>query len=199
MRDNDKVNAALVDSLGSALRSGDHGLKTVPALLQRVLREDAWRSFTTQRGEHVAPASFEQFVVQTPLKGLGASMRLIEKIVDSIEDKAERRETQDLLDQARQRGPGRPETVNNIDGKQDVRPRGTSRAASLRRLRKDAPEMHAEVIAGRLSAHAAMVQAGFRKKTLSVPISDTVATARALRRNLDDAAIAELIDELSKP
>lgn len=196
MTDVGKVNAALVDSLGSALSSGDHGLKIVPPLLRRVLSEDAWRSFTTQRGEHVEPATFEEFVVRQPLKGLGASMRLIEKIIDSIEDEAERKQTRDLLDRARQRPAGRPpETFDNVQG--SSAPTGNRQDAALRRLRKDAPELHVEVLAGRLSAHAAMVQAGFRPRTVSVPVSDPTAAARTLKNNMDEASLAALVVALT--
>jgi hypothetical protein len=48
------------------------------------------------------------------------------------------------------------------------RPTGTSRATALRRLRKDRPDIHARVLKGELSAHAAMIEAGFRKKPGSV-------------------------------
>jgi hypothetical protein len=45
-----------------------------------------------------------------------------------------------------------------------ISPSGNSRAAFLRRLRKDRPDIHARVLAGELSPHAGMVEAGFRKK-----------------------------------
>ena len=45
-----------------------------------------------------------------------------------------------------------------------IRPSGNSRAAFLRRLRKDRPDLHARVLAGELSPHAGMIEAGFRKK-----------------------------------
>ena len=63
----------------------------------------------------------------------------------------------DLLDQALQR-PSSIHAHNNVQGTEA--PVGNSQAAALRRLRKDAPELHAEVLAGNLSAHAAMVKAG---------------------------------------
>lgn len=56
--------------------------------------------------------------------------------------------------------------VDNIN--EVERPTGTSQAAALRRLRKDKPKLHAKVIAGELSANAAMIQAGFRVKTITV-------------------------------
>jgi len=43
------------------------------------------------------------------------------------------------------------------------RPSGNSRAAFLRRLRKDRPDIHARVLNGELTPHAGMIEAGFRK------------------------------------
>lgn len=71
-------------------------------------------------------------------------------------------------------------------------PTGTSREAGLRRLRKDRPDLHAEVLAGALSTHAAMVKAGFRRRALTVPVDTPENMARALRRNLPPEAVTEL-------
>lgn len=186
-----RANAALVDALGSALRSGDHGLKTVPALLKRVLQEESWREFVTQRGDVVRYERFADFVVTPPLKGIGASVALVRRVV------ADDLVAVDLLNQALSGRQGaRTDLVDNIH--EVPRPDGTSKAAALRRLRKDAPELHAEVLAGHLSAHAAMLQAGFRKRTISVPVEDPGATARALRKHLSSAAIADLVRILAE-
>lgn len=186
MKDQLKVNATLVDALGSALRSGDHGLKTVPALLKRVLAEGSWREFTTQRGELVRYDRFEDFVVRPPLKGLGASVDLVGRVV------AGDLEAADLLDQALQRGHGGDRSkTDNIQLAPS--PSGTSQAAALRRLRKDAPGLHAEVLAGNLSAHAAMVQAGFRPKSVSVPVGRPDAVAATLLKHMEPDGVAEVI------
>ncbi len=61
-------------------------------------------------------------------------------------------------------------TVDNIHSdSSNSRPSGTSQTAALRRLRKDRPDLHAQVLAGDLTPHAAMVVAGFRKRTATVP------------------------------
>lgn len=185
-----KKNANLVEALGSSLRSGDHGLKVVPGLVKRVLAEDAWRSFVTQRGELVEYDHFEEFVVTPPLKGLGASVDLVRTLVrdDPM--------ALDLFDQATQRGPGRPQGI--LDNIQDsAAPTGTSREAGLRRLRKDRPDLHAEVLAGALSTHAAMLKAGFRQRKVSIPVATPAAAARALRKNLEPDQIKELVKLLA--
>ena len=188
-----KKNANLVEALGSSLRSGDHGLKAVPGLVKRVLAEDAWRSFVTQRGELVEYEQFEEFVATPPLKGLGATLDLVRTLVrdDPV--------ALDLFDQATRTpngGDRRSEaaiSLYNIQSDPDVTaPSGTSREAGLRRLRKDRPDLHADVLAGRLSTHSAMVKAGFRKRKISVPVSSAEDAAQAIKRNLEPEQVKEL-------
>ncbi len=55
--------------------------------------------------------------------------------------------------------------ANSNSRKAAGRPTGTTAQQAIRRLRKDRPDLHAGVIAGRKSPHGAMVEAGFRRKT----------------------------------
>lgn len=186
-----RARGGLVDALSSALDSGGHGLSNVPVLLKRLLAEEWWREFETVRGEVVRHERFEEFVAAPPLKGLGSEISLIKRIV------ADDREAVDLLDRVLQRQVGRPrKTVDNTNNSEG-RPSGTSQARALRRLRKDAPELHAEVIAGRLSAHAAMVKAGFRARTISVPVERPDRVAAALRRHMTQEQLEELVRHLT--
>jgi len=75
----------------------------------------------------------------------------------------------------------------------DKAPVGNTRAAALRRLRKDRPDLHKRVLDGELSPHAAMVEAGFRRRTATVPVDDTQRLAATLRRRLSPDQIADLI------
>jgi len=61
-------------------------------------------------------------------------------------------------------------------------PTGNSESAALRRLRKDRPDLHAQVLAEQLSAHAAAVQAGFRPKTFTVRADKPESIVGTLRR-----------------
>jgi hypothetical protein len=194
MTDQLRVNGNLVDSLGNAVRHGGTALGTVPGLLRRVLETGAWREFVTQRGEHVPHARFADFVTTPPLKGLGATMDLIERVV------ADDPVTLDLLDKELQRPVGtnqhgKGEAVNNIN---TLRPVGTSKAAALRKLRKDAPELHAKVLAKEMSAHAAMVQAGFRHRMVSVNMDDPLSGANTVLRNASPEYLAEFRRLLNK-
>ncbi len=63
------------------------------------------------------------------------------------------------------------EMVRNLvrdDTEKVTRPEGNTAAKALRRLRKERPDLHARVLAEELSPHAAMHEAGFRRRTLTV-------------------------------
>lgn len=177
-------NANLVESLGSALRSSEHGLGTVPGLLRQILTDESWREFVTQLGDHVTHERFIDFVETPPLKGLGSDIDLIRRVA------AGDAELLDLLDQALQNPHGGDRSnVNNVNV---GRPEGNRTAAALRRLRKDRPDLHAQVLANELSAHRAMIEAGFRPRTVTVRTDRPDSIARTLRKNLTPEALAEL-------
>ncbi|MGC5023571.1 hypothetical protein ACLQ3K_02355 [Tsukamurella sp. DT100] len=116
----------------------------------------------------------------------------------------------DMLDDAlRGRQGERTDLVDNIN-KVD-RPDGTSKDRALRKLPTGAPELHERVLAGELTPHAAMVQAGFRHRTdtdtdelpkdrtLRVRVNDgPVFSARPELGNRDFYWVGEYVDELNR-
>jgi hypothetical protein len=83
---------------------------------------------------------------------------------------ARRAQRIDAKDQANQRPRGRPKknVSNNGSDGNISRPIGNTVAYALRRLRKDRPDIHSRVLAGEISPHAGMVEAGFRRKQSAV-------------------------------
>ena len=198
-------NRNMVDALASAVRGGSESLGQVPGLLCRVLEEEAWRHFTTALGKDVQHARLADFITTPPLDGLGASVDLVKKII------AEDARTLDLLDQAlrnphggdHRSGSARTNVSDIHVG--SARPAGTTRARAIRKLRTEAErgnevaaDLHADVLADRISPHAAMVQAGFRPKTISVPISKPERVAAYLRKHMPREAILRLVELLTK-
>lgn len=177
--DDDKV----IDALGSALRYGGAALADVPDLLKRLLTTGSWRDFTTQRREHVHHERFADFVTAAPLAGLGSTVGLVERVV-ADDDEATRLLRKALKSQGR-----RSDIRHN---RTEVRT-GTTRAYALERLQRDAPELHAQVLAGELSPHAAMVTAGFRRRTITVPVDSPESIAATLRRQLDPEQLSTLV------
>lgn len=116
--------------------------------------------------------SFEELVTTKTPNGYGTTIRRLKQLCQ------DHPEATDWIDKACQKKPGganNPEGVNqytgdevtfdNIQGDQRSKaPTGTSRDAAIRRLRKDRPDLHQKVLAKELSPHAAMIEAGFRKK-----------------------------------
>jgi hypothetical protein len=70
---------------------------------------------------------------------------------------------------------------------------GTSETYTVRRLRRDRPDLADRVEQGALSANAAAIQAGFRPKTITVPVTKPETVARSLRKYMSADDIAKLI------
>ncbi len=170
LRENDSVISLLME----AMNVGEGTLREFPGLLKRVLREGMWRERYVQTNGRIA--AFEQFIdfVRTPPReGLGADIPTLKRLCSDDP------EAMDEIDKAllRPRG-GAHAKVDNIQ----VAPTGTARQQALRRLRSQRPDLHARVLAKELTAHAAMVEAGFRSRTVQVPL-DTARLVEALRRH----------------
>jgi len=180
--------AALIDTL----RRGGSALESVPHQIKQILRDETWRHFVTRLGKEVRHERFADFVTTPPLAGLGANVALVRRLVaDDTEalalfEKALKSDQQHGGDRVSAEARSK---VNNINL---APPRGTSKDYALRKLRKDAPELHAEVLAGRLSAHAAMVKAGFRPPTFTVRADSPQSVAATLRRRLPPDVLAEV-------
>jgi hypothetical protein len=153
-------NGQIVELVRATFTRGSSGLANLPGLLKRVLSEDMWRERVIERtGEVASFESFQSFVEAPPLEGLGAT---IQNLLDLCKRDPE---VVSLIDEATQRQVGRPQkTVDIINDKPD----GTSRQQALRKLRKDRPDLHAKVISREVSPHAAMVAAGFRRRTITI-------------------------------
>lgn len=183
-----RENDSYVQGLRIAIREGTFGLSDVPGLIKRVILEDAWQEREIEQTGQVATFSrFVEFVTAKPLEGLGADLKTIKRLCgDDVE-------AVDLVDRVTQHRPGpHQENGNNVT---ELRPEGNTAAKALRRLRKDRPDLHARVIAGELSPHAAAVEAGFRKRTITITLEPQAAAA-TLRRHFTPEQVMDLIAAL---
>lgn len=170
--------AALVDTL----RRGGSALESVPHQIKQILRDETWRHFVTRLGKEVRHERFADFVTTPPLAGLGANPDLVERVIKDDPEALQ------MFRDAMKEKPGR----KSRDVITRKTPTGTSRSYALQRLKRDAPTLHAEVLAGRLSAHAAMVKAGFRPPTFTVRADSPQSVAATLRRRLPPDVLAEV-------
>ena len=168
-------------------------LERVPRAFVRVMESGAWQHWRNELGRDVQPADFKEFVETKYPSGLGTTLEILRKIITGNP------RALDLYDAAMQRKPGgdrRSDSFKSDNVTLDKSDRGNSEAYSLRKLRKDAPEIHAEVLAGKISPHAGMVKAGFRKRTFTVPV-EPQAVARAILRNFNQKDIEKIIKTLA--
>jgi hypothetical protein len=73
----------------------------------------------------------------------------------------------------------RTDLVDNIN-EVEARPTGTSHRAAIRRLAKERPDLLEKVKAGLMTAHAAMCQAGCRRRAITLPDDDVRTAARSI-------------------
>lgn len=182
-----RANWELVRLTESALRHGTEGLDSLPDMIRVLLEKDAWREFELPSGEMVSYTRFADFIAAGPPRGLGTTPDLLRNLAGNDN------RFRNLLDAALQNQVGHP-TIN--DNVQDKAPAGNSTDRALRRLRKDRPDLLTRVEAGELSPHGAMVQAGFRPRTVSVPVVSPETIARSLKRHLDENDLWRLIELL---
>jgi hypothetical protein len=145
---------------------GDGGRKMfslVPSMIRSVITQRAWADKFDMHGNPFA--SFEQFVTTPLWEGLESSIeelcgfcRKRPEIVELI-----RREVGAVAAHGTNQHAVGVDIVKSSEG-------GNAPTYALRRLKRDNPELAEEVMAGRLSAHAAAVQAGFRQATWSAPV-----------------------------
>lgn len=185
LRENDNY----VESLQTATHSADFGLDNLPALLVKVINEDRWQTrWSRSLKREVTFPSFAAFATERTPAGLGTSIDMLKRMC------RDNPEAVDAIDRALKGRQGqRTDLLYNIQevSKQEA-PTGTSTEAALRRLRDQEPSLHARVIAGEISPHAAMVEAGFRKKSITIKV-DPESAARTIARAFDRDQVSELI------
>jgi hypothetical protein len=185
-------NDTFVVELRHSIRDGSAGLSNVPGLLKCILKDARWKRRTIKTGEVVEFRRFEEFVATPPLEGLGTDLKLIKRICGDDP------EALDLLDGAlkgkhggdRRKQAGKSDNVRLEDV--TAHNAGNSDQYALRRLREGRPDLHARVLARELSPHAAMIEAGFRRRSITIP-ADPEGAARRLRRHFRGEQLDELV------
>ncbi len=168
---NDEVTpheaARLVEDLWAQVSRGE-ALEVIPLTIKRIIQTRAWAR-RLQQGREVRSESFAKFVTAYPLEGCGWPL---DKVRALLRDDAEARVLfeQALQEDSRPGGDRQSEKAKSIVNiVNNGRPMGNTEAYALRRLTKDRPDLLQRVIAGDLSANAAMIEAGFRRRMLAVP------------------------------
>jgi|SaaInlStandDraft_1057018.scaffolds.fasta_scaffold35918_2 hypothetical protein len=154
--------------------------------------------------------SFKQFVELEPPKGIGYSLTKMYAILKGPSgiDKDARAALDLMIAECHREGidvaaqcavgerqelpvspkPGAPEGNSNAAKEKnkgdnvtfDSNPRGNAATHTLKRLKRDNPELAERVVNGDLSANAAAIEAGFRKPTITLQSSNPVRAAETI-------------------
>lgn len=184
------LNGQLGRALYWAIRDGK-AIENIPGLVKRVIENQCWRCLLIEEtGEVKEFSSFVEYVTTSPPEGLGTEIDTLWRLCqDDIEAQA-------MIDEATKRSPGktwdsRNNNVSIVNNNPD-RPVGNTRQAGLRRIAKSRPDLHTRILAHEISVNAAMVEAGFRPKTLTIPV-DPERAALAIKRQFDRDQISQLV------
>lgn len=160
------------------------------AALTRVLRSRAWACYASPLGSVRRPKDFAEWVAAHVPQGLQTTMDNLQQIAKGDQDLTDALDA--ALAEQYPHGGDRSTGIFKLDNIQleDSRnyPDGTSQARGLRMLRRERPDLHARVLLpkgdpNRLSAHAAMVEARYRRPTFTVRADDPLRAAQTLRKH----------------
>lgn len=155
----------IIESLNDALRDGETGLESVPKLMETVLDDELWKKRRVKGGKIVEHKRFVDFIITPPIEGLGEKPEMIKRLLHG---------TPGVLAAFEAAIVGEHGTNQHTRVESDNitlhSERGTSKAYTLRRLKKQRPDLFKMVVAGELSANAAAIKAGFRKEPAPLDI-----------------------------
>lgn len=165
---NEIEKGQLCDSVMSAIHHGLGNLETVPALLRRIIENRAWECRQVKMRGVVKLASLRELITKEPMDGWGENPERIEALIrDDAEVLAMWREAM----KGKHGGDRRSEEATKVDNVNLERAsKGNSRSYAVSRLQREAPELFAQVAAGTISANAAAIKAGFRKKPTTLDL-----------------------------
>jgi hypothetical protein len=159
---NDIEKGQLCQSTIEALYEATGGFRHFPGLLKKIIATKAWEK-RVNKGKVIELKSLRELITEKPIRGWGEDPRTIESVIrDDAEALAMFREA--MKEQTHDRGNQHTGGKRNNVTDAKVSITGNSKAYTCERLSKVAPELFEEVKAGRMSANAAAIQAGIRKK-----------------------------------
>jgi len=154
---NEVEKGQLCQSTIESLYEATGGMKQFPGLLKKIIANKAWER-RLSKGKVIELTSLRELITEKPVRGWGEDVRTVEAVIkDDPECLALYREAMKCQGE-RTDLCSIPTEVAGLPSQE----RG--KAYTCERLKRDAPELFEEVKAGRMSANAAAIQAGIRKK-----------------------------------
>jgi hypothetical protein len=183
---NEIERGQLCQSTIESLYQAAGGLRQFPSLLKKVIGEKAWLR-RVSRGQIIELSGLRELITEKPLRGWGEDPAKVEAVI---------RDDPEALVMFREAMKHQGERTDFVDNVNEVeRPAGNSRAYSIDRVQRECdPETVAAVMAGEMSANAALVRAGLREsRQVYIPRNAAAAVAK-LRKQFGD----DFIDQLGR-
>lgn len=177
-------NGNMIHNLSQSISTGIGNINVIPKMVEMILLEGMWKKYVVKAtGQEVAYNGFKEFVESPIPIGLGTTVDVLKRLCgDDLN-------LLTLISEAVTLSPGSgpstgSDSVSNnpVGSNQHTKveeddhdnimviqpakkaPQGTSKEYGLRRLKKEAPELHEAVVRGEKSVNAACIDAGFRKR-----------------------------------
>jgi hypothetical protein len=179
---NEIEKGQLCQSTIESLYKATGGLAHFPGLLKKIIVNKAWER-RVNKGRLIELESLRELITEKPIRGWGEDPKKVEAV---IKDDAE---CLALYREAMKEHHNQHTRKDNIVILADM-PQGNSKAYTCERLSKVAPELFEEVKAGRMSANAAAIRAGIRKK----PTPEQDCRRAFIKCSNKTAMIAELLE-----
>jgi hypothetical protein len=179
---NEIERAQLCQSTIESLYEATGGLRQFPSLLKKVIATRAWERRTVH-GKVVELGSLRELITARPVSGWGEDPAKVEAVI---------RDDPEALVMFREamKHQGERTDLGNIVPEVDRPDRGHSRAYSIARVQRECdPETVAAVMAGKVSANAALVRAGLRESRQVYIPRDPAAAVEKIRRQFGNEFI----------
>jgi hypothetical protein len=172
----------LCQSTIESLYQAAGGLRQFPSLLKKVISEKAWLR-RLSRGHVIELSGLRELITEKPLRGWGEDPAKVEAVI---------RDDPEALVMFREamKHQGKADDLSyNVREESS----GNSRAYSIARVQRECDEETvAAVMAGEMSANAALVRAGLRESRQVYIPRDAVAAVAKLRKQFGDDFIEQL-------
>ena len=162
-------NSELCQSLDKSLRQGEMGIGSTCDLIKAVIREKSWTKRKIRTGEIIELASLRELITAPPLKGYGEKVEDVERMISNDAEALANFQVAmagavgaPIGNDNAAKPENRKTNRNNITNCKATT--GTGKAYTLSRLKRETPDLFAAVVRGELSANAAAIKAGWRKK-----------------------------------
>lgn len=192
----------MVQSLARNIHDHDRSESSVPKTIRFMLSEFPdndeeikynWQCFIIpDSGEECRPESFLSFVTENPPRGLGTTIGKLEVWV-----KAEMPDLLPILKDSKIPGLAGHGANQHSGGLRNTNSNGDTADYILARLKRDDPGLAQQLIDGEISAHEAAIQAGIRKKYVSVRC-DPDGFIRKIKQVFSDEEIEYIAAELNR-